>query len=90
MYMFMNNILKGFYLKKWSFLCRMFIEWREREHEEVNAAVGRDARAQQDLKQCGLYKFWAHSSLLLIISNKKHDTSTVILPPHWPHEVPWL
>jgi hypothetical protein len=37
----------------------MVIEWREREHEEVDATVGRDARAQQALKRCGLYKFWA-------------------------------
>jgi hypothetical protein len=37
----------------------MVIEWRERQHEEIDIAVGRDARAQQDLKRCGLYKFWA-------------------------------
>jgi hypothetical protein len=37
----------------------MVIEWREREHEEIDAIVGRDARAQQYLKRCGLYKFWA-------------------------------
>ena len=36
----------------------MVIEWREREHEEVDAEIERDERAQQDLKQCGLYKFW--------------------------------
>jgi hypothetical protein len=35
------------------------IEWKEREHEEINAVVERDAWAQQDLKICGLYKFWA-------------------------------
>jgi hypothetical protein len=35
----------------------MVIEWREREHEEINVAVERDAGAQQDLKRCGLYKF---------------------------------
>jgi hypothetical protein len=33
------------------------IEWREREHEEINVAVGSNARAQQDLKICDLYKF---------------------------------
>jgi hypothetical protein len=32
----------------------MVLEWREREHEEVDAAV-----AQEALKICGLYKFWA-------------------------------
>ena len=37
----------------------MVIEWRKRKHEEIDAVVGRDARAQQALKICGLYKFWA-------------------------------
>jgi hypothetical protein len=27
----------------------MVIEWREREHEEVDATIERDTRAQQDL-----------------------------------------
>jgi len=31
----------------------MVLEWREREHEEINAG------AQLVLKRCGLYKFWA-------------------------------
>jgi hypothetical protein len=35
------------------------IEWREREHEEVDAAVERDVRAQHTLQRCGLYNFWA-------------------------------
>jgi hypothetical protein len=37
----------------------MVLEWREREHEEVDAAVDRDLVAQVALKICGLYKFWA-------------------------------
>jgi hypothetical protein len=37
----------------------MVLEWREREHEEIDAAVERNAGAQQDLKICGLYKFLA-------------------------------
>jgi hypothetical protein len=37
----------------------MVLEWREREHEEVDAAVDRDPVAQAALKRCGLYKFWA-------------------------------
>jgi hypothetical protein len=37
----------------------MVIEWRERELEEIDAVVGRDARAQQYLKRCGIYKFLA-------------------------------
>jgi hypothetical protein len=37
----------------------MVLEWREREHEEVDVAMERDLRAQMALKICGLYKFWA-------------------------------
>jgi hypothetical protein len=37
----------------------MVIEWREREHEDIYAAMERDVGAQQDLKICGIYKFWA-------------------------------
>jgi len=37
----------------------MVIEWREREHEEVDAVIERDERAQKDLKRCEIYKFWA-------------------------------
>jgi hypothetical protein len=37
----------------------MVLEWREREHEEVDVAVERDPGAQMALKICGLYKFWA-------------------------------
>jgi hypothetical protein len=35
----------------------MVIEWRGREHEEIDVTMGRDARAQQALKICVLYKF---------------------------------
>jgi hypothetical protein len=37
----------------------MVLEWREREHEEVDATVERDTGAQLALKICGIYKFWA-------------------------------
>jgi hypothetical protein len=33
----------------------MVLEWREREQQEVDAAVERDAGAQISLKICGLY-----------------------------------
>jgi hypothetical protein len=36
----------------------MVLEWREREHEEVDVVVDRDLGAQMALKRCGLYKFW--------------------------------
>jgi hypothetical protein len=37
----------------------MVLEWREREHEEVDVAVERDPKTQMALKRCGLYKVWA-------------------------------
>jgi hypothetical protein len=37
----------------------MVLEWREREHEEVDVAVERDPGAQMELRICGIYKFWA-------------------------------
>jgi hypothetical protein len=37
----------------------MVLEWREREHEEVDVAVDIDLWAQMALKICVLYKFWA-------------------------------
>jgi hypothetical protein len=37
----------------------MLLKWREREHEEVDSVVERDAGAQLALKRCVLYKFWA-------------------------------
>ena len=41
-----------------NFSCRMVLEWREREHGEVEEAVRADLMAQQALCACGLYKFW--------------------------------
>jgi hypothetical protein len=37
----------------------MVIEWREREHEEVDATVERDPRSQMALRRCGIYNFGA-------------------------------
>ena len=36
----------------------MVLEWREREHGDVEEAVQGDLMAQQALHACGLYKFW--------------------------------
>jgi hypothetical protein len=35
------------------------LEWREREHDEVDVTMERDPGAQMALKIYGLYKFWA-------------------------------
>ena len=45
------------------FLCRMVLEWREREHGDVEEAVQGDLMAQQAIQACGLYKFWCLGSL---------------------------
>jgi hypothetical protein len=37
----------------------MVIEWREREHEDVDASVEGDMRSQKALQRCGIYNFWA-------------------------------
>ena len=37
----------------------MVLEWREREHEEVDDAVERYPEAQMALKRYGIYIFWA-------------------------------
>jgi hypothetical protein len=42
----------------------MVLEWREREHEEVDAVMERDPGAQLALKICGLYKFWALKGIM--------------------------
>ena len=39
------------------FLCRMVLDWREREHGDVEEAVQGDLMAQQALRACGLYNF---------------------------------
>ena len=39
------------------FLCRMVLEWREREHGDVKEEAQGDIMAQQVLRDCGLYNF---------------------------------
>ena len=46
-----------------NFMCRMVLEWREREHGDVEEAVRGDLMAQQVLRACGLYKFWCLGGL---------------------------
>ena len=46
-----------------NFMCRMVLEWREREHGDVEEAVREDLMAQQALRLCGLYKFWCLGGL---------------------------
>ena len=41
----------------------MVLEWREREHGEVEEAVKADLMAQQALRAWGLYKFWCLGGL---------------------------
>jgi hypothetical protein len=37
----------------------MVLEWREREHKEVDVAMERDPGVEMALKRCGIYMFWA-------------------------------
>ena len=52
-----NNDQKSF------FMCRMVLEWREREHGDVEEVVQGDLMSQQTLCACGLFKFWCLGSL---------------------------
>ena len=45
------------------FLLMMVLEWREREHGDVEEVMQGDLTAQQALRACGLYKFWCLGSL---------------------------
>ena len=42
----------------------MVIEWREREHEDVDRVVHDDLVSQLALQRCGLYKFWNLGSMM--------------------------
>ena len=46
-----------------NFMCRMVLEWREREHGDVEEVVRAYLMAQQALHACGLYKFWCLGGL---------------------------
>ena len=41
----------------------MGIEWREREHEDIDRDVQGNLMAQKYLRDCGLYKSWHLGSL---------------------------
>jgi hypothetical protein len=48
------KILTPFFLE----FCRMFVQWREHEHEDVDNVVVEDDDAMNSLRQCGMYKFF--------------------------------
>ena len=41
----------------------MVLEWREREHGDVEEEIRVDLMAQQALWSCGLYNFWCLSGI---------------------------
>ena len=41
----------------------MVLEWREREHGDVEEAMQADLMDQKTLRVCGVYKFWRLGSL---------------------------
>ena len=58
----------------------MVLEWREREHEEVNATVDQDLGAQVALKWFGLYNFWALKGM------RAHVRLCKIVVGYWDHK----
>jgi len=42
---------------------RMFFQWREREHKDVDNVVVEDDDSMNALCQCGMYKFFQTSVL---------------------------
>ena len=51
-------------MDKTQILCpRMVLEWKKREHGDVEEAVMVDLMAQQALHACELYKFWCLGGL---------------------------
>ena len=39
-------------------MCRMYVQWRERENEYISTLVGEDPNTMAVLMQCGLLKFF--------------------------------
>jgi hypothetical protein len=37
-------------------MCRMYVHWGEREHEDISTLVGEYPNAMEELMQCGLLK----------------------------------
>ena len=58
----------------------MVLEWREREHGDVEEAVQAHFMAQQALRACGLYKFWCLGSL------RKKPSLLQLLVDNWDPE----
>jgi hypothetical protein len=61
----------------------MLLEWREREHEEVDVVVERHLGAQMALKICAMYNFWALKGMRaqvrlvqMLVNYWDHDTET--------------
>jgi hypothetical protein len=50
--------------------CKMYVHWRERQHEEVSELVGEEPNVVDSIMQCGLLKFflcpfmWAQPRIL--------------------------
>ena len=44
-------------------MCRRVLEWREREHRDVEEVVCGDLMAQHALRACRLHKFWCLGGL---------------------------
>ena len=55
----------------------MVLEWHEHENEDVDSAAKVDMVAEQELRACGLYKFWRLGSL------RAHPILLQMLVDYW-------
>lgn len=65
--------------------CRMYVHWREREHEEVSELVKEDPNVVATLMQCGLLMFflcpfmWAQPRLLNALVDYWHSNAEAFM-----------
>jgi hypothetical protein len=59
-----DPLFNDFFLKKQGVtllnlvFCRMYVHWREIEHEKISELVGEDPNVVVALMQCGMLKFF--------------------------------
>jgi hypothetical protein len=65
--------------------CRMYVHWREREHEDIYFLVGEEHVATTALAQCGLLKFsqchfmWEQPRLLNALVDYWHSNAEAFM-----------
>jgi hypothetical protein len=65
--------------------CKMYVHWREREHEDIDSLVAEDLSTLTALAQCGLLKFfqcpfmWAQPRLLNALVDYWHPNAEAFM-----------